>query len=273
MLPNTSRCTDESSCHWSTVARTPEAIVISATTSPIATATWLGLMRRGEAGASDAAGVPVLSAALTSVLTSVLTSRKPTQREDGRRNRPRTAQPLALPVPWRRAGRSQRGAGLPVVLAVELADLAGERGEDLVVEGGHLVEQARELAGPEHEHGQRRGRGDGRRAGAVVEQRQLAHAVAGSELADLLPASGDVGAPFDDDEGLSTDVALCDELLALVDRQLDRRLGDLAQFLGGRAREERNRCKVVQVLLACHGGAAYGPPAVFSLPSLRPGVA
>src|SRR5918995_4199355 len=106
MLSNTSRCTDESSCHWSTVARTPEAIVISAKTSPIATAIWLGLMRQGEAGAADVPGVLVLSAVLTSVftsvLTSVLTSRKPTQRGDGPRNRPRDraatgpAPPVAL---------------------------------------------------------------------------------------------------------------------------------------------------------------------------------
>src|SRR5829696_2156362 len=104
MLPNTSRCTDESSCHWSTVARTPDAIVISANTSPIAIAIWLGLTRRGEAGASDADGVPVLSAVLTSaltwVLTSVLTSRKPTQREDGRRNRPRGRAATAPPRRW-----------------------------------------------------------------------------------------------------------------------------------------------------------------------------
>jgi hypothetical protein len=52
MLPKTSRCTGESSCHCKTVAMMPEATVISANPTPIATTIWLGLMRRviGVAG-------------------------------------------------------------------------------------------------------------------------------------------------------------------------------------------------------------------------------
>ena len=59
MLPKTSRCTGESSCHWRAVAVIPETTVISANPIPIAMTIWVGVMRRGV----DAAGV--LSGLLT----------------------------------------------------------------------------------------------------------------------------------------------------------------------------------------------------------------
>src|SRR5918997_3039262 len=59
MLPNTSRCTGESSCHWSVVEVMPEMTVTTANPTPIARATYVGLMRRDV----DAAGV--LSGLLT----------------------------------------------------------------------------------------------------------------------------------------------------------------------------------------------------------------
>src|SRR5690606_33964999 len=103
-----------------------------------------------------------------------------------------------------------------------------------------------------------------------------ADAVARPERGDDLPAAHHLGgalddderlAPdvaqggaLDDDERLAPDVALGDELLALLERQLDGRLRDLAQLLGRAAGEQRDRGEVVEVLLTCHVGAAYGPP-------------
>src|SRR5262245_45355929 len=154
--------------------------------------------------------------------------------------------------------RRARGAltNSPEDLGVELPDPGGERGHDLVVEGGNLVEQARELARAEHEHRERRGRCDGGGAGPVVEQRQLTHAGAGAERRYGLPGAAGGGLTLDDDERLSPDVALGHELLALVQRQLDRGPGDVPELFGRAPREQRDRGEMVEVILACHGGAA-----------------
>src|SRR5690606_21161229 len=182
MFPKTSRVTSESSCHCRTVAAIPETTVTSATTSPMATASWFGFTRR------------------------VLTPRKAIQPVA------RAENPSA--VAGRRTGArhpSPAAWGSAVHLRIELAHPGRERREHLVVERGDLVEQARELAGAEHGHGQRRRRHHGGCAGAVVEQRQLAHAVAGAEGGDLLSAPEHVGHALHDDERLPADVALGDE--------------------------------------------------------------
>ena len=78
----------------------------------------------------------------------------------------------------------------------------------------------------------------------------------GPSWAMVCAAAGHVRVAVDDDEGLAAHVPLGDELLALVQRELDGRLGDVAQLLRRATREERDRGEMVEVVLACHGGAA-----------------
>src|SRR5690606_3981340 len=80
-----------------------------------------------------------------------------------------------------------------------------------------------------------------------------------AEGGDLLSAPEHVGRALHDDERLPADVALGDELLALVDGELDRRPGDVPQLLVGAAGEQRDLGEVVEVLLACHERSLWRP--------------
>src|SRR5919106_4446384 len=244
MLPKTSRDTGESSCHCRTVATIPDATVTTANATPMTTATWRGRMRTG-AGRS----VPFAPASASASASAVLTVLTPPKLPNG-------APPLRTCGGWGGYGphnhRKLVWRGLAERLAVELADAAGQGGEDLVGERGDLVEQPRELARAQHEDGERRGGDDAGGAGSVVEQRHLAHAVTRAQPPDLLTAAPHLGLALDDDERLAPDVALGDELPALVDVQLDGGLGDRPQLPGRGPREQGHGRQVVQVLVPCH---------------------
>ena len=62
--------------------------------------------------------------------------------------------------------------------------------------------------------------------------------------------------PLDDDEGLTADRALLAEGLAGREGDLVGRPRHRLQLLLRARREERDRCEVVEVRLASHGGAA-----------------
>ena len=56
MLPKTSRCTGESSCHCRAVAAMPDTMTITAKPTPMPRASWVGLMRRLDAARWAPAG-------------------------------------------------------------------------------------------------------------------------------------------------------------------------------------------------------------------------
>ena len=62
--------------------------------------------------------------------------------------------------------------------------------------------------------------------------------------------------PSDDDEGLATDRALLAEGLAGGKGDLVGRPRHRLQLLLRARREQRDRCEVIEVCLASHGGAA-----------------
>src|SRR5947209_20538015 len=89
-----------------------------------------------------------------------------------------------------------------VGLGVGLAQALGHRRQELVGQVGHLVDDARELALAEDQDFHVVLGDDRRRAGAPVEQRQLAEVLAGAELGDLPLAALHRGVAVDDEEEL-----------------------------------------------------------------------
>src|SRR5688500_9628475 len=148
----------------------------------------------------------------------------------------------------RRAGATPPSSSA-VDLRVELADALRERGEELVRELRHLVEQTGELARPEHEHGAV-GLGDrGGRARPLVEQRQLAEVGARPERRDLASVALDLDLALDEHEALPPDLVLLHEGAPFRDLDLVGGAGDALQILLRARREERHRCQVLEVLV------------------------
>ena len=81
-------------------------------------------------------------------------------------------------------------------------------------EAGDLVDEAGELALAEHDELHVGLGDDGRVAGRLVEQRELAERVARAERRDLAALAGDLGGAVEDHEELVAGLALGDEDLA-----------------------------------------------------------
>ena len=121
-------------------------------------------------------------------------------------------------------------------LGVGLAQPGGQRREHLAGDGGHRLEQTVELALGHDQHVHVRLRDDRGRAGAAVEQGELAEVAAGPEGGHLLAVAGHLGRAVDDDEELLADVALLDQDLAGRHRHGVEGGPDLAQLRAGAAR-------------------------------------
>ena len=78
--------------------------------------------------------------------------------------------------------------------------------------------------------------GDGRVAGRLVEERQLAEAAPGPSVATLLAVPADLAVPLDDHEELAAGRALADEDLARLDLHVLGPAGDERQLLLGAGR-------------------------------------
>ena len=95
---------------------------------------------------------------------------------------------------------------------------------------------------------------DGRVAGRLVEQRQLAERVARAEGGDLAALAGDLGRAVEDHEELVAGLALGDEHLARRDPDVLGPPGDQLEVLAGAGREERDLLEVVdEGITARHG--------------------
>src|SRR5438105_10810782 len=99
---------------------------------------------------------------------------------------------------------------------VRLAEAFGHRGQELVGHGRDLVDHARELALAEDEHIHVGVCDDRGRAGAAVEQGQLAEVLTGAELGDLLLAPENRCLAVEDQEELVPGSPLLDQHLALL---------------------------------------------------------
>ena len=94
------------------------------------------------------------------------------------------------------------------VCSVGLAEAVGHAGEQLAREAGHLVDEAGELALAEHDELHVGVGDDGRVAGRLVEQGELAEASPGPSVATLRPWRLDPGRAVEDHEELVAGLAL-----------------------------------------------------------------
>ena len=125
-----------------------------------------------------------------------------------------------------------------VVRAVEVADAAGEGGQQLVGQRGHLVDDAREVALIDDQHRHVGVGGDRRGARAPVEQRELADDGARAEGGDLAPVALHCRRAVDDDERLAALLPLVGQCGAGLHGDLVRGLRDLLEVFRGAGREQ-----------------------------------
>src|SRR5438270_2608517 len=136
-----------------------------------------------------------------------------------------------------------------VRLGVGLAQALGHRRQELVGQGRHLVDDARELALAEDENLHVVLGHDRRRPWTAVEQRQLAEVLAPAELGDLLLPAFHRRVAVEDQEELVAGLALLHEHLAGRHLHVVGGAGDGLQFFLRARREERHLPQVLEVLV------------------------
>src|SRR5262249_47217225 len=147
------------------------------------------------------------------------------------------------------------GGGLLDALGVVLAQAGRGRFEHAARGGGGIVGDAAESLGVEGDQLGVLDGDDGRGAGLVHEQRELAEPVAGAQVGDLAAVAGDADVAVDDDVEAVAALAFLHQRLARGHDAVGAVLGDVAQVLLGRGREQR---RVAQRLH--HHRAPRNPP-------------
>ena len=126
--------------------------------------------------------------------------------------------------------------------------------EQLARETRNLVDDAGELALTQHDEVHVGLGNDGRVAGRLLEQCELAERGARTDRRDLAAVAEDPGGSAEDDEELVTGLALGHERLVRADVDLLGPLGDQLEVLAGAGREQRDLLEVIdEDVVPSHG--------------------